>query len=937
MPPGIPNKARPRLEGFDVDEIKRAKERYIVRFYGRVDTREMARHIEQLDGLMAGRHTMVEIMRQPLTMRMLFHLYAPFQIPPEVDVARLYADYWERRVRTDTRPGHSLPVDSTDLGPAAGWLALGMLHDGSPTLDEQILEMVLRAHGVPVEHIGSLVDRGVLRRGEGTVEFFHQTFFEHAAARGVLAAEPTKGIALLAERMKEHPEDLLVAAVLEQSLVIASMGWAPLRATAELTMRTLLESGRMSLQSVAVAAYCRVKHPPASLEELVDSALAEAVLARRMIDLAPSMAESRVGDLFARFSSIWAASVTRPDAWRSCQHVLDHLSRLASRGGHYAKLTRIFLKEHRVREVAIERQDKADAKTPYLKVLSALAPHDLEVWDDFVALARGAKEDLLARTVSEMSHVAAHLHRECPAREMTLVMSDLRRDSTEVNRAWGELWDAEWRLRSLSFDAVLRAIAEERDPHGHLCMLNGLARFLMRGTAADGQAAWESYMAEEVMQRRADWNPTVWAELLRDPSSPPLDPAVVVAECIAAYLASTEDRRSAKALSNRINKAGCSVNLVGRLFSSPLTDDPERWLNEDDLGPLLAFACASCHRAAEEAMSRLIRAPRDHWKTATGTVGTMREHAFVRRIETFIALAGAVGDIEAVTGAIEKMTASEAQSLEACTPELRELLRRYLNSRSSTDRSGAARLWLELVRLSRSVPGDVAGLGLRECFERERNPTTRAWLVQLLGELAENDADVEAALRSASVSKDVNLRNKALPAWIRFVRRHGLVPSRALDIVQAAEALPTDAGRLRHAGWLVDDLVPTQMDVARCVLETIFLSGSLSTAGRQGFRDLRSTLRAPVRKWMAAAPTDLACRMLSLVPRIHPQLGCLVVEAAAKGPYESLRPHLAQLMKDPEVPAEVRGYIEEHIRIRKNVTSAPWPDLDDILLRSVIR
>jgi hypothetical protein len=311
----------------------------------------------------------------------------------------------------------------------------------------------------------------------------------------------------------------------------------------------------------------------------------------------------------------------------------------------------------------------------------------------------------------------------------------------------------------------------------------------------------------------------------------------------------------------------------------------------------------------------------------------MRAHPSARPLETFIALAGAVGSIDAIAGVLSEIPAGGGGLLRTCLPALNELLRRGLRSRRATDRSGAARMWLELIRLSVNTPGDIDEHRLRECFEREGDPITRAWLVGVLGELAGSDTGVETALRSASLSSDPNLRTKALPAWIKFVRRNGLVASRALDVVQAAATSPTDSGRLRYAGWLVDDLVPGHMDLARSVLEAIFFSDTLSELGRQGFRDLRSTLRSPVRKWMAEAPADLARSMLSLVPRLQPELGCLVVEAAAKGAFAALQADLARLMIDPAVPAEVRGYAEEHIRIRKNVlTAAPWPALDHLVI-----
>jgi hypothetical protein len=202
----------------------------------------------------------------------------------------------------------------------------------------------------------------------------------------------------------------------------------------------------------------------------------------------------------------------------------------------------------------------------------------------------------------------------------------------------------------------------------------------------------------------------------------------------------------------------------------------------------------------------------------------------------------------------------------------------------------------------------------------------------LEAEIGGSDLSVDAALESASVADDPNLRSKALPAWIRFLRRNGLIQAKALDVVRVATMAPTDSGRLRDAGWLVDALVPEHMDVARCVLDALVRSNALERLGRQGLRNLRSTLRAPVRKWMAEASEEAAKDMLFLVRSMPPELGCLVVEAAAKRSFAALQAEFALLIVDPKVPAEVRGYAEEHIRIRRTVaTTAPWQALDGVV------
>jgi len=929
------------IAGFDAAELTRAKERYVRRFYGRMSAGEVTRHLDELDRLVAGRHAMAAIMSHPLTMRMLFHLYAPNRIPPEINIVGLYNDYWQRRVCTDTRPGHDHPTDPTDLAGAAGWLALAMLSGSAPVLDERAATLVLRHRGLPVVHITALVDRGVLRREEGRIEFFHQTFFEHASARGILATGAARGIDLLTERTKEHPEDLLVAAVLEQCLIIAPPALTTIRAAVERTMRQLLESRQLSLQSVAVAAYFRMSDDFRALEPLVDTVLSEAVVARRMIALSPSMPEERIPDVFSRFSVIWRASIERQETWRSCQHVLDALSRLACRGGQYARLARRFLEEHPVREVVLQKQAEADAKGPYLALLIGLAPHDPGVWEDLLALVRGVTKDFRARVISAMAGIVDHLRRERPARDLMMFTDELdaaagperESDGTDGNRAWGALWDAEWQLRRVATKTILEEITIEHEQRHYRWMLNGLRLYLRRAGRADERAAWNLYLKEPVKKRRMDWNAIVWAELFREIPSPVTDAIIAAAEHLAELLASRERPDETTALAVQLNKVGCPAVLSDRLFSNSLTNDPNRWLDESDLGALLPFAFSAGQTAAVEAMGRLVREPKNHWKIAKGTIGTMCAHPSGKELETIFALASASEKIEFVALALSRIDRLDEAPSAAGAQALHEMLQRALRSSKGTQRSDAARVWLELLRLRVSLPAPMGARQIRENIERESDPTSRAWLVVLLGEIGQVEDDVEETLRQASIAKDVNLRNKALPAWIKFVRRHGLVASRALDVVNAASISPTDAGRLRQAGWLVDDLVPSEMETAGRVLEALFLTEALCELGRQGYRDLRSTLRTPVRKWIAGASVASVRRMLSLVSRTHAEIGCLIVDAVAREAFEPFLADLTLLVQDSEVPAQVRGYIEEQIRIRKTrVVAAPWPALERLIM-----
>jgi hypothetical protein len=63
-----------------------------------------------------------------------------------------------------------------------------MLAEGKPELSEGTLVNGIRTLQGPISGLEDIVRRGVIhKQGTGTMAFFHQTFFEHSAARGMLA------------------------------------------------------------------------------------------------------------------------------------------------------------------------------------------------------------------------------------------------------------------------------------------------------------------------------------------------------------------------------------------------------------------------------------------------------------------------------------------------------------------------------------------------------------------------------------------------------------------------------------------------------------------------------------------------------------------------------------------------------------------------------
>ncbi|MFF1322488.1 TIR domain-containing protein [Streptomyces chartreusis] len=163
---------------------------------------------------------------RPLTLRMLFEIYTPAQVPDVVDTTGLYEAYWDHRVSHDRRSWDRVEDRADrerDLGSAAMAVALEMLRTGVPEarVDRVRLPDSLTAEDLDVD-VGLLVSRGVGQRSRGVFQFFHQTFFEYAASRALVHRHSGAGVRALVGHLLRLPgDDHFLLAVLEQTWLCA--------------------------------------------------------------------------------------------------------------------------------------------------------------------------------------------------------------------------------------------------------------------------------------------------------------------------------------------------------------------------------------------------------------------------------------------------------------------------------------------------------------------------------------------------------------------------------------------------------------------------------------------------------------------------------------------------------------------------------------------
>ncbi|MDL9944549.1 hypothetical protein QSJ19_02900 [Gordonia sp. ABSL11-1] len=217
-----------------------------------------------------------EVCRSPLLLRLLFELSAPHFPLLEIDVTGLYDLFWERRIATDVRhlDGVASVTPEDDLSDSAGLIAIAMLALGSP--EPSIASVVRRGAEAArnaqlsptqddltralsaLEKRGVVVTRDKFRVHDRSVRYFHQTFFEYAAAKGLCGRGADREVPRLVRRLRQLPDDLFVGAVLEQVLVMLANDELA-RPVVKEALRDLVESEEPNLVAIAMVIWAH--HP----------------------------------------------------------------------------------------------------------------------------------------------------------------------------------------------------------------------------------------------------------------------------------------------------------------------------------------------------------------------------------------------------------------------------------------------------------------------------------------------------------------------------------------------------------------------------------------------------------------------------------------------------------------------------------------------------
>lgn len=949
------------LRDYNDQELEDAVNSHVNRFYAHSELRDLSEHVNRIRNAVFCGLPIRDVCTNPLTLRMLFVLYAPEEVSLEINVFKLYEDFWDKRVIEDLRAGSPYPQQRKgDLSGTASAIALIMLAEGSPEIDERIVKKILPDMGDIDEEINYLVSRGIIHRSEGrTIRFFHQTFFEHSAARGLLARFQGNSIQILEDRMKTHPNDLFVNPILEHLLLLCESTASFVREKAEYAFKKLLSDPSILARNSAIYIYTHQQNVSKGCLDVIGDILPteDTAIIIRFLSIAHNMPQQRLIDLLKNLDTIWLRH-----KWEEQCHILELLERVATRN---PVLAMDFIRRHKLLDIA--PQMSPDGYRSLFKTIRVLAAREFKLCN-FVTIQKMI--DILTISSNPNLHICI-LETLCeltklPGMEEIPEICDkflLTPESGKIKveeASWlGCLFAEGCRL---SPNPLSRIISKVKNANGFLlkCYLYGLSGVLLTTDINEQEAEkiWQIFLNESV-SKQWEWTSIVFPRLIRGTTenhrhSVRVQPITryfrgFIKNILEDYVTTvrkienTSGDKAIISIKALIIKSIVSANLppdeLLEMINCKSLLSVKLWLSEDGFGALFAEAYYAGHTGATSAMLLLVQSPMEYPANLVSCVASrlsQKLNLHDEILESVIILHIKTGNGKGLNKIFETNRKIDFEVIFHLHKELSELRQGLINSISGIKRRRGVRLWINLLRNGLDVPPSFDEL--LKLMDSESDQQTFAWLTLLFGPSSirggYDDTEVINVLLPYCMSSDINLRTKSLEGLFEAITQSpGPKSTFAIKMLEAALHRPTDSNRLSYIGDLIEILITENIDTSVFLLEKLLIANETHELGHQAKRYLITCLRKPVRSLFHACSTSSRKHLINLVPDVDHFMGRILVDAACHESFSEIIPLLDKMLSNPVVDSKIKELIRRHKHQRERTTGGgSWPELYDICL-----
>lgn len=305
------------LNDYNKEELSVAIEKHVVQYYKNELKLDFDRTLYQVKNAVNRGKSLFDICKKPLTLRMLFTIYAPYEIPQEINVAELYKQYWDVKITSDSRTYSAYCIneinEKQDFSNEARFIALLMLEIGRPEISFTILEDYF-SFKKEFKKVEGLIQRGILRKNvNGSCHFFHQTFFEYSAANAFYhlnkSLDPIRKVSeqVFFEFNKVKEYDVFLLPIYEHLLLL---GQHMFKKEVFEELMVSLDSNYTPRIQAAIYVYSLLNEGSSELENKVRKVVVkDSGNATILIDNIPNVSSSRINIFFQLLIPIWSLGI----------------------------------------------------------------------------------------------------------------------------------------------------------------------------------------------------------------------------------------------------------------------------------------------------------------------------------------------------------------------------------------------------------------------------------------------------------------------------------------------------------------------------------------------------------------------------------------------------------------------------------------------------
>jgi hypothetical protein len=943
------------LRRYNDREAAEAVRTHVRTYYGDPDPEREDEQFTRIIGAVAAGLPLRDVCLNPLTLRMVFAVYAPYDVASEIDVLSLYGAYWERRVVSDLRPGAAVPASTRDLSAAAELLATVMLAEGTPDVSTAAVERVLARARLSMADITELASRGVVQSLPETTSFFHQTFFEHAAAR-MLVRAGAHALRALQERLEQRAFDPYIAPVFEQALLFGATDPLVSATTDDMLLALLAAGDVTALRSGLFVFAHRSLVPDAAVERVRAIVTAPASqdlghITTEFFEYAANYPSGRFAELVMLLRESWAAhpvtteeSDDRSANWAVRQKIFTLIERLAPR---IPRDVRDALEDLGILDFALSADPKLQPERELRNVIRALLPHESEwCWSVLVRLYNAAAPGrrpvglrvAVLRVIAERASVLGH---ERLASRFEAALSDTGTEEeqavdldarADLYDAWATLWNIEWNDAAASVAEILAAFPEDEVRIRR--RLRGLRDLLTRSSVDDLRRVWTFMRDDDVRVRRGMFALMLWTPFVEGKGTD--EGCVFVVDELKAFfeaLCGGTQSELAAPLRNVIKRADVPAAIFHQVFGSRCFDDAEPWLDAARTGELLGAGWNAGHAGAREAAKRVALEPQRFRSAAMVLMKSLVARPLdADAAHLFVRLAAACEAIERIGQIVHRGDIASTREL-AADPDFLPFLAAMRRHAGENVRGSAIRVTEALVRSRIITPPPLDEL--LAALAAEPIAQNVGHLALLLAHGAASGAWDEAqtprvirAIEPLVVSKDQGIRDtasKALKIAVLEAPGGDAFVDAAFDLLMQP---PADQGRLSDCVPLLHRMLARDQRHANRQLYALLASGAARDVGRNAKRTLANHLRRVARQIVATSTPEEREQLAALLLTADQFLARPIIEALAEHHFEDMLRSLDRVLETESVDPAVKLLIRDQKHHRQRVRgSARWPEV----------